>query len=199
MSARGGTLVAAGVLLLLAGLTARMLLLAQEEAALAHAAAGRGDAEAQARHLRRAMAHYLPGNPWVSRSCKELAQLAAIQEEKGGRAAALTSWRELRSAIMVLRTGFYQPFASELAAANARIAAITGGAPPLERLNRPPDPSPAWAALALAGFALWVGGAVLMLLRGLKPDLGLIGRLFWPLLGIVVVGWILFALGLAQA
>ncbi len=199
MRSRGGTLVLAGVLLTLAALSARMLLLAHEELGVARAAAAAGDAEAQARHLRRAMAHYLPGNPWVSAAAGELAALARAQEAGGDRDAALQSWRELRTAALVLRTGWMQPLSTELSEANDRIAALNGGAVSRARLGAPRDPSTGWVVVALAGLGVWLAGAVLLLLRGLKSDLTLVRRRFWPLLGVVATGWVLFALGLGLA
>ena len=194
---RGWSLVLAGVLLLLAAATARMWLLSGEELELA-SVAGQDD-EARARHLRRAMAHYFPGNPRVARACAGLVALASGQEQAGQRVAATHTWRELRSAILALR-GVGQPFAGELEQANTRLAQLNGGVTTLARLQNPAaDPSPGWAALAILGFLLWVGGAVLLLLRGLKPDLGLVPKRFWPLLVVVLLGWGLFAVGLALA
>jgi len=194
---RGWSLVLAGVLLLLATATARMWLLSGEELELA-AATGE-DVEARARHLRRAMAHYFPGNPRVARACHELLTLASRQEQAGERAAAARTWQELRSAILALR-GVGQPFAEELEQANTRLAELNVGGTTLARLQNPAsDPSPGWAALAILGFLLWVGGAVALMLRGLKPDLKLVPARFWPLLLVVLVGWGLFAVGLALA
>lgn len=195
---RGWNLVLAGVLLLLAGVTARMWILGSEELTHADAAARRGDTEAQTRHLRRAMAHYFPGSPHVSEACEDLATLARGQERSGAPARAQHTWRELRSAILALR-GLSQPYAEELDLANQHLAALAKGATTLERLQQPPDPNPGWAALAVLGFLLWVGAAVVMVLRGLKPDLKLVPRKFWALFGLVVAGWGLFALGLALA
>jgi hypothetical protein len=188
----------AGVLLLLAGILSRMWLLGGDELAAAEAARQRGDAVAQARHLRRAMAHYFPGSPHVSRACTSLASLAASQERAGKRHEAQHTWRELRSAILVLR-GVGQPYAHQLALANTRLADLGKGATTLARLQNPRDPNPGWAALAITGFILWVGAAVLMILQGLKPDLKLVPKRFWPLLALVATGWALFAAGLGLA
>ena len=195
---RGWNLVLAGVLLLLAGITARMWILGSEELARAAVVASQGDAEAQARHLRRAMAHYFPGSPHVARACAGLVALAHTQEKAGKSAEAQHTWRELRSALLALR-GLGQPHAQELATANKHLAALARGATTLERFQNPPDPKPGWAALAVLGFFLWVGAAVLMVLRGLKPDLRLVPRRFWPLLALVAAGWGMFAAGLALA
>jgi hypothetical protein len=199
--ARGAAaLVLAGVLLLLAGLGARMLLAARQELWRAAAAASRGDAEGQRRHLRRAMAHYLPGNPWVRRARDRLLHLARQAEARGRAREALLAWRELRGAILRLR-GLTRPFAATLPEANARIAALSAGGAPrvLRRLERPPDPHPGWAGLGLVGLALWVGGALLLLYRGLRPDASVVARRFWPLLLVVALGLSLFGLGMGLA
>lgn len=186
---RGGQLVLAGALLLVAGLTARMLLGARAEVQRAAAAHARDDGQARVRHLRRAIAYYLPGNPWVRTAHDELLRLA----RGGDREAA----RELRSAILGLR-GLLRPYAGTLPELNRAIAG-PGGTPALVRLEHPPEPHPGWAALGLVGFVLWVSGAFLMLARGLRADASIVRRRFWPLCGCVLLGLGLFCLGMAAA
>ena len=204
VAARSGTLVLAGVLLVLGGLCARMLLGARQQVQAAQQAARQGDTAGQARHLRRAMAYYLPGNPWVSQAKKQLSHAARQAEARGQPGQALASWRELRGAILGLR-GATQPFAESLAEANARIAALSAGGVGArqrqlhQRLTRPPDPHRGWTLAALAGLLIWVGGALLLFYRGLRPDARLVPARFWPLAGVVCAGLALFCLGLARA
>jgi len=199
---RVSRLVVAGVLLLCAAVTARMLLGARTELRMADRAA---DTDARVRHLRRAMAYYLPGNPWVGRAHDRLLALARRAERAGDRALALHAYRELRGAILALR-GATSPYGDTLPAVNTAIAILSAkdhrareAAAALSRLGAPPDPHPAWAALGLAGFLLWVGAALSLLFQGLRPDLTTVPRRFWPLLGVVALGLGLFAAGMGMA
>lgn len=203
------TLISAGVLLLAAGLCARMLLGARQEVAAAHEAIDRGDSEGQVLHLRRAMAYYLPGNPWVIEAHHQLRSLARQAQSGGHRAMALARWRELRGAILRLR-GITRPYSDSLDEANRAIAALSSPgfafgvgsaqrARLLARLGSPPAPHPVWTLVALAGFCMWVGGAVLMLFRGLRPDASVIWRRLWPLALAVAAGFALFCAGLSLA
>lgn len=207
-SLRGGSLIVAAVLLVLAGLTARMLLGARQELRRAAVAAKKHDTEARVRHLRRAMAYYLPGNPWVSQAHSRLLSLARETEAAGQPTAALAQYRELRSAILSLR-GLTRPYSDSLPLINRRIALLAtpvgGGADKaladkaLKRLQAPPEPHPGWALLGVLGFCCWTLGAFAMLIFGLRRDAGLVSRHFWPLLGLVVAGLGLFGLGLGMA
>ena len=202
-------MVIAGVLLVLAGLSARMLLGARREVAVAREAAARGDVEGELLHLRRAMAYYLPGNPWVTEAHQRLRDLARLAQTRGQRTRALNYWRELRSAVLRLR-GITHPYSRSLEEANRGIAALsTKGyafevqsadrAQLLARLGSPPEPHPLWTLVALAGFCLWVVGAVLLLFRGLRPDASVVWRRLWPMALAVGSGFTLFCLGLSQA
>lgn len=176
---------------------------------MAREAAARGDAEGQAMHLRRAMAYYLPGNPWVTEAHHRLGDLARLAQVRGQRTQALAYWRELRGAVLRLR-GFTRPFSGSLDEANRGIAALSARGYAfgvqsadrdrlLARLGSPPEPRPVWALVALAGFCLWVGGAVLLLFRGLRPDASVVWRRLWPMALAVGSGFALFCLGLSQA
>ena len=206
---QGWQLVLAGVLLVLAALVGRMLFGAQREVARAALA---GDLEGRTRHLRRAMAYYLPGNPWVRQAHDELLALARRADRLGNRPQALAAYRELRSAILALR-GLSRPFAATLPEVNRAIARLSSADPRavpglrgaagrealLRRLEHPPAPARGWTVLGLGGFGLWVLGGALLLLRGLRPDLSLVRRRFWPLLALVALGLLLFGVGLANA
>jgi hypothetical protein len=205
-------MVLAGILLVLAGLTARMVLGARDELRRARTAREQGEVPAQIRNLRRAMAYYLPGNPWTRLAKDELLATARSTRKRGERALALNAYRELRSAILALR-GITQPYSETLPEVNRAIAELTsqsseaspklltpsGRQALLERLNRPEEPDPAWAGLGLAGFLLWVIASFLLLLRGLRPEIRIVPARFWPLLGVVAAGQCLFWLGMAYA
>jgi hypothetical protein len=205
-------MVVAGVLLVLAGLTARMIIGARGELSRARTARDQGEVTAQIRHLRRAMAYYLPGNPWTRLAKEELLVTARRAKGRGERSLALHAYRELRSAILALR-GIIRPYAESLPEVNRSIAQLTSQSPEasprlrttsgrqtlLDRLNRPEEPDPAWAGLGLAGFLLWVTASFLLLLRGLRPEIRIIPGRFWPLLGVIAAGQCLFWLGMAYA
>ncbi len=205
-------IVVGAALLCAAALSGRMLLGARGELAAATAAAGRGDHDGEVRHLRRAMACYLPGSPWVRRAHDGLLLAAAAAEARGERAAALGALHELRSAILALR-GLTRPYAETLPGLSRRIAALSArdpeaaaalrtpaGAEALRaRLDQPPEPRPLWAGLALVGFLGWVGGAALLLARGLRPDGSRVRGRFALLCGVVALGLALFGVGLALA
>lgn len=202
-------LVISAALLVVAGLVVRMLGGAHTELKRADRAPSQ---QAQIRHLRRAMAYYLPFNPWVRQAKERLLILARSARSRGDRDVALDAFRELRSAILSLR-GISQPFAESLPELNQAIAQLasadpraakglktsSGKARLLHRLEHPRDPSPGWAALGTVGFLLWVGSAIALFLRGVKPDLALVGQRFWPLSASVALGLALFCLGMALA
>ena len=205
----GTRLVLVAVLLTVAGLTARMLLGARAE--LGHAARAT-DAEARVRHLRRAMAYYLPGNPWVGRAHDRLLALARRAESDGERDLALHAYRELRGAVLSLR-GLGSPYGRTVDRIAPALAALTANTPGAarslhgkdairnlaSRLRDPPDPHPVWAFLGLCGFLLWVGAAMATIVVGLGPDLTPVWQRFWPLAGLVLLGLGLFATGMALA
>jgi len=208
----GGALLAGGTALLLLGLVARMLLGARAEMHHAAAAATRGDQRAEVQHFRRAMAYYLPGNPWVRRAHDALLQVGIRAMDRGQNEIAADALEQLRSAILSLR-GISRPFSRTLPEVNRRLAALRSHEPQaapalrtpegerrlLLRLEHPPEPEPLWAGLGLAGFLVWVASAFLLLYRGIRPDAALVRRRFWPLLGIMVGGMALFCLGMAWA
>ena len=186
-----------------------MLLGARRELTAARVAAASGDSQGQALHLRRAMAYYLPGNPWVTEAHHQLRELARQAQVRGERARALRHWRELRGAVLRLR-GLWRPYSDSLSEANRNIAALSqkgyaygvrsaDRARLLERLESPPEPRPLWTLVALFGFCLWVGGAMLLLFRGLRPDASVIWRRTWPLALVVALGFALFCAGLSLA
>jgi len=196
----GRGLVLAALLLVVAALVARMLVGAWLELDRARRATGPRD---RVLHLRRAMAYYIPGNPWVRQAHDRLLALAREAHRDGQRQLALEACRELRSAILSLR-GATRPFARSLPELDRTIAHLAAGddaslrARMLDRLSHPPEPHAGWAWIGLLGFGLWVVGGVLLLLRGLRPNLAP-SRRFWPLLGVVLFGLLLFGIGMGAA
>lgn len=204
---RARALVGGALLLVLALLSARMLLGARGELAEAGAAHAQGDREGEVRHLRRAFAYYLPGNPWLRRAHDQLLALAREAERRGERAAALTASLELRGAILSLR-GLSRPFAGTLPELDARIARLLGSedgarGPSVERLRTrlaaPPEPDRLWAGLGLLGFLAWTAGGFLLCAFAIRADASLDRRRLWPLLVVVLGGQLLFWAGMARA
>ena len=201
-----------GLVLVLALLGARMLLGARANLLAAEESCGRRDLVTCSRLLRRAMAYYLPGNPWVGRAAERLRAEASAAEARGERTLALHAWQELRSAVVVTR-GLTQPFGALLAESAARIAALqaldpeaaphlrtpSGRAALVTRLAHPPEPRPLFVVLGLLGFLLFSGGGFALCFRGLRPDATPRPRRFVPLLGAVLLGLGLFALGMGLA
>jgi len=164
-------------------------------------------------HYRRAARWYAPGNPYVGRALDRLAAIGHLAEQQGDAETALRAYRSIRRAALGARS-FYTPHARRLAAANARIAALSArqggrkrGADELARLEawhkkqlaRSRAPSVAWSVVALLGFALWITGAVLFVFRAIGPEDRLRSRpaLRWGL--VILGGLFVWLLGLTQA
>ena len=170
-----------------------------------------GDKEGEIRFLRRAMAFYIPGNPWVLDAKATLALRAQEAEESGDQALALSVWRDLRGSILALRST-YQPFANDLASINARIAHLSarhpeasadlrtaaGEARLLRRLGTPSGPDPIFSAIGLFGFVCWVTSAIWMIWRGLSPALAPTRQIWVPALA-ALLSFLAFAGGMALA
>lgn len=157
-------------------------------------------------HLGRAARLYAPGNPYSRRALDALAEIG-----RAGGADALAAWREARSAILATRSS-YTPHRALLDEANAQIAALSAAAEPASRgtveerrawhaarLAQDDSPSVAWTLVALSGLALWIGGAVLFILRAVDERDRLRPRpaTIWALA--VLGGLMLFFLGLSRA
>lgn len=209
---QSAALVVAVLSLLLALLAARMLLGARRQLALAEAAATRHDQTAVDRHLRRALAYYLPLNPWLETAAQRLRQRAKDAQHQGAAALALARWRSLRSALLALRS-LGQPRAALLREANVEIASLAAAAPKAarvlrspkgqralaRRLARPPAPNRPLTVLALLGFLVWTCSALALFARGLTLELRFLPRRAAPLGLAVLLGFVAFVLGLAFA
>lgn len=178
------------------------------------AAAEAGDIGEAIRWWRRAARWYVPGAPHVGSAYDRLEATARAARERGDRATALAAWQGVRGSILATRS-FFTPHAERLGPANEAIASLMAeaegpaadpGRPEAERrswhlelLTRDEAPSVAWSVVALAGFALWLGGGILFATRAITADDRLLAR---PALvsGIVVaVGLVVWMLGLALA
>jgi len=124
---------------------------------------------------------YLPLAPHVEAAYDRLRALAAPSDD--ARPAPriqqdlvqLAAWRAIRGAARATRS-LWQPHADDLAAADAAIARLSAAAPGAattdpawhaDRLARDVRPPPALAALAALGVVLWLGGAIVLVWRGL--------------------------------
>lgn len=209
---RSAAVVFAVISLLLALLTARMLLGARKQLALADDASRRDDQAAVDRHLRRALAYYLPINPWWSTAAQRLRARAKDARQRGSAALALARWRNLRSALLALRS-MGQPQATVVAEANREIASLVASSPKAaralqtpegrrtlsRRLAEPPAPHPVFTLLALIGFVAWTSSALALCAKGLTAEVRLLPRRA-TMLGVgIVLGFGAFLLGLALA
>lgn len=165
---------------------------------------------------RRAARWYLPLAPHVSGAYQRLRDLAGQAEARGDLATALDAWQGVRSSIMATRS-FYTPHEELLEPANRHIAAFmaaregtlgsaAASQPESERtawhyqlLARDHSPSAGWAIVAIFGFALWLGGAVLFAVRGVTADDTLVPRTAAYAGIMVAAGLFIWALGLYLA
>lgn len=163
----------------------------------------------------RAARMYTPYNPYSRSALERLRGLAEQSEVENKRAQALLAWREVRSAILAVRST-YTPYREHLEAANQSIAALMALAeeadPELAKeplaarkafhqraLLRDEMPRTRYVLVALLGLLVFFLGALGMVYRGVAED----GRLFPGTLlrfgGVTLlgVGLLLFGLWLA--
>jgi hypothetical protein len=195
-------------------MVSRMLYGAHHHLGLAEKARSEGQWPQCRREYRRAMAYYLPGNPWMRRAKQGLVSLAKALEAKGDKDGSLAAWRDLRSAILMLR-GPGQPYGDALPLVNAAILRLSrdrhersargkqpraSGSEVLrgQRLNAPPQPHPVFTGLGLLGFIVWVGGTFALIAVGLDRH-GKRQQRFWPVVGATAAGFLLFCLGMGLA
>lgn len=180
----------------------------------AQAAVDRGDLADAVAWYRRAARWYVPGAPHVARAYDRLEAIAREAERNGDIDTALAAWRGIRSSILATRS-VYTPFAERLDPANRRIAALMAevegpsadpGASAAEReawhydlLRRDDAPSVAWSLVALAGFAMWVGGGLWFALRAVTPDDKWVGRVAARSGIAIAAGLVLWLVGLYRA
>jgi hypothetical protein len=177
------------------------------------AAMAAGDARGALEGWRRAARWYAPGAPHVADAYARMEALARAAEEHGDDGLALAAWRGVRSSSLSTRS-FYTPFASVLAVANERIAALTARKEVeldpsrqeaeqrelhLSLLTTGGDPSIPWTIVALAGFAAWVGGGFWFARRAVTEDDRLERRTAIRAAALTAVGLVVWMVGLYQA
>jgi hypothetical protein len=187
-------------------------LLASSQAALQAGleARARGDAETAAAQFGRAIRHHVPASPFVARAIAALRGMANEAAARGDYADERRALEALRTGLLAIRS-LYLPFASEVAAADARLAALyaaeaTGhppGAPSARQreallaaqLAQRPGAGACASALFLGGFALFVGGAWGFARRAVSRTLVLRSRAAVGCAAAFVVGFGLFLVG----
>jgi len=191
-------------------------------------AAQRGDTDAAIEGWRRAARWYVPVAPHVGAAYDRLERMAAQAEAHGDRLVALEAWRAVRSSALATRW-VVTPHADRKARADAhiarlmaeepvwgqpvpegadptRLAAADAGATPADReafyakqLARDDAPSLAWVIVALIGFGVWLGGCVRFARRALDAEDRLVRRVAIEAGALVLVGLVVWVVGLYQA
>jgi hypothetical protein len=201
-------------LCLLSAVVVRVVTSSASELQIADQQRARGDLEAAVVHYRRAARWYAPGSPYHVRALGHLGAIGAEAERHGDLELALCAYRAIRAAIMSSRS-WYVPESVRLRAADERIASLMATQPPppmdagksreqlrrehLALLQANPDPSVAWTAVLLLGFASWLGGACAFVLRAIDDEDRFIQREVWRWSSVIIVGFGLFVLGMSLA
>jgi hypothetical protein len=157
-------------------------------------AAGESTGEMKIVHYGRAARLYAPGNPYSRRALEALAQDGSLQ-----------AWEEVRGAILASRS-FYTPHRELLVEANEAIAKLMAEKDPKHglkwhegKLAEDNAPSVGWSIVALIGLFGWIGAAVLFILRAIDENDRLRPKIALGMALLLLVGLILFFLGLANA
>jgi hypothetical protein len=204
----------AGLLVALVVLVARVAVDARAALRAGESAEARGDRAGAVRDYLDAARLYLPGSVTVRRALDHLEGIARTAEAASDPAGARPALEAIRAALLGTRS-LYTPYASRLPDVERRLAGIYAqledprvdpGASVEARtawhaskLARHPGPTVGYVLLALLGLALWLGGAVGFMRRGLDAGLRLRRG---PALAaglIFVVGFALFVTGLRLA
>jgi hypothetical protein len=203
----------AALAVLLSVMTLRAFLEARAASASARVALQRGDLQQGIVHLRGSARWDAPFNGYAADARAQLGQLAEACEARGDSVCALSAWRSLHAAIMATRS-FYTPHQEQLARADERIASLMAREPPppiegqrseADRkaeylaLLQPRDPNPFGVLLACLGFATWVGSTVVFLSWGVDREGRILRAVAKPSVLCLLLGWIVFAVGLRIA
>lgn len=170
------------------------------------AAAAHGDTGAAIDLWRRAARWYVPLAPHVDDAYDRLEAAAVEADRRGQTETELAAWRGIRSSVLATRW-LITPHADRLARADQRIASLMGSQPGssggeafyLEQLRREDAPSLPWVVVALGGFGLWIGGCAHFVRRGLDAEDRLIRRAASASGGMVVIGLVVWVVGLYNA
>jgi hypothetical protein len=210
---RFGLRLSAALTMLLGVVAARVVYSARTELENARLAAesGKGDPLV---HYRRAARFYVPGSPYHVLALERLAELGRAAQAAGDTPRALSAYRAIRGSILATRS-FYVPERARLAHADRQIAALMAEQPApaidlgkskqqlrdehLALLESSPDPNLFWTCVLLLGFAGFVTSAFAFSERAIDDDdrLRLPEARRWGTA--IVVGFGMFALGLALA
>ena len=203
-----------GVIALVALVAGRAVTDARSELDLARSFRGDGSPLRAVEHYRRALRWSFPWSPYEPEAAAELGSLAEELEAAGDVGGALLAWRSLVGGMAASRSPFEtrDPRREHAKDEIARLLALRGGegidanlaperleAKHRQLLDREVAPDPFWGTVLVLGFALWLGGLVLLIGRGFDPQ----GRLVWsaargPASG-ALVGLVSFVLGLLFA
>jgi hypothetical protein len=184
------------------------------------AAIARGDAAGAVEHWGRAARWYAPLAPHVADAYDRLERVATDAERRGDLDLSLAAWRAVRGAALATRS-LHEPHADRRARADARIAVLMATAPGEgaawrrapgagdtagaraafygRQLADDGAPSRGWTLVALAGLALWLGGAVHFARRGLDDADRLVRRAAGTAGGLIGVGVLAWVIGLYNA
>jgi hypothetical protein len=210
---RALVIVGASLAVLLLVMSGRALLEARAEAAHASAAIASGDLDLAIVKLRASARWDAPFNVFAARSLTRLVQLAELAEQRGEHERALSAYRSVHAAIQATRS-FYTPHTEVLARADERIATLMAREPPagieLRRseadrkadylaLLSASDPRPFGVLLAFLGFVTWVGSAVVFLSWGVDQEGRILRQVARRSVLCLLLGWIVFAVGLRIA
>jgi hypothetical protein len=204
----------AAIALALGLLSARVIYSARTELDSAHAALAGGDIDRATVHYRRAARFYAPGSPYHVQALQRLDAIGTRAEQGGDIELALSAQRAIRGAIFAARS-LYVPERARLATANAHIARLMAELPPpgmdagkpkpqleaehLALLSAEPDPDPLWTCVLLLGFIAWVSAAFAFSQRAIDADDRFVMTEVRTWGAVIVVGFGMFALGMALA
>jgi hypothetical protein len=182
--------------LMLAALTARMIVEGEAELRTSDAAFDRGDLADATLHARRAATLFAPGAPHVTAAFERMRAIAMGAESQGDVNMALRAWGSIRGAALETRH-FVVPHAAELTLANANLARLTASSPGGERqkathlLSRDETPRAPWVVVLGLGFSLFASGLVLAARKGIAPT-GEISRKALALAGLLALFGVAF-------
>jgi hypothetical protein len=187
----------AGVLVALAVLVTRVAVDARAALRAGEGAEARGERAEAVRHYLDAARLYLPGSGSVRRALDHLEAMARAAEAANDPAGARAPLEAIRADVERRLAAIYAQLEDPGVDPGASVEARTAWH--ASRLAHHPGPTVGYVLLALLGLALWLGGAVGFMRRGLDAGLRLRRG---PALAagiIFVVGFALFVTGLRLA
>lgn len=193
---------------------ARVLIEGARELDAGETALKRNDIPEGIRRLRRAAHWYLPGSPYCARAYEDLERVATQAENHGRSDHAFAAWRAIRASALATRW-LLVPQRARLERANRHLAALMAEMPPppedrgrdrarlreahFALLEQDHAPEPAWLLVMGTGFVTWLAAAFWAARHGWDDDDRPQPRALAAAGALVVLGLVLFALGIAQA